>query len=132
MNTGDELADLVRTIELPDMVAYGAATWDWHRLHYDAEYATSIGLDGPAVDGQMIGALIAEHAQDELGPTARIRRLTYRNRNVVRPGDTVRCTGRIVSVSDETTVVIDHEVRVGDRVVATGQVSCVINKPLPG
>ncbi len=117
-----DVADRVRPITQLDMVAYGGATWDWHRLHHDAAYARRAGMAGPVVDGQMLGALLADHALAAVetaapGTTARLTRLWYRNRAPVLAGDTVTC--RVVGVERETggTVHFDQVVLVGDRVV---------------
>lgn len=95
---GDRLRPLERTIGLVDLVAYGAATWDWHRLHYDADHAVAAGLPAPVVDGQMFGALLAEQVTRWLGRSGRIGRLHYRNRAPVHPGSTLRCEGEVVDV----------------------------------
>lgn len=116
---GTELPALVRTIELVDMVVYAGATWDWFRSHYDAGFAAAQQLPGPLVDGQMLGALLAELVQDALGPRARLRRLAFRFRSMVFAGETVTCTGRIESVTagpEGLVVELSHEVRCGDRV----------------
>jgi acyl dehydratase len=97
---GDELPPLRRLIELADMVAYSGATWDWHRIHYDAAYVAARGLPGPLVDGQMIGALLAEHVQDWLGPLAFVHRLGFRLRAAVFAGETVRCEGTVTEVAE--------------------------------
>jgi acyl dehydratase len=110
----EALPDLVRTPTLTDLVAYGAATWDWHRLHYDTAYATAAGLGGPIVDGQLWGALMALHVLDWAGPTARLERLALRYRGVVTAGETVTLRAW-AGASD-----ITHEVRAGERLVATG------------
>ena len=111
---GEALPDLVRTLTLTDLVAYGAATWDWHRLHYDPAYATGAGLPGPIVDGQLWGALMAKHVLDWAGPTGRLDRLAVRYRGVVAAGETV--TLRAWTDGAEIT----HDVRAGERLVATG------------
>lgn len=110
------MKDLERTLEAADLVAYAGATWDWHRLHHDHVYLAERGLDRPVVDGQMLGALMAEHVQDWAGPGARLTRLSYRLVSMVFAGDTVRVTGT-VNQADGT---IEQQVLVGDRVAATG------------
>ena len=88
---------LERTIELPDMVAYAGATWDWHRLHYDSAWLAERGLDRPVVDGQLFGALLAEMVLDWAGPEATLTALSFRFKNLVFAGETVRCTGRVTA-----------------------------------
>ena len=111
---GTEIPPLQRRIELPDMVAYGAATWDWHRLHYDPAHARRLGAPAPLVDGQMLGALLAECVLRYAGPGARLTRLAYRNRTPVLAGNTVSCAGTIATV-DDAGFSVDLSVTVGDR-----------------
>jgi acyl dehydratase len=129
LGPGTTLEPLTRTIELPDMVAYAGATWDWYRTHYDTAFATSQHLRGPLVDGQMLGALLAESVQDALGPRARLRRLAFRFKAMVFAGDTVTCTGTVetaVPGSDGLVVELTHEVRCGERVVVAPASSTVL------
>ena len=88
---------LERRIDLTDMVSYGGATWDWHRLHYDTEYVEEQQLPRPVVDGQMFGVLLAKQVLDHYGPRARVQSMSMRFRAMVYAGDTVRCMARIVS-----------------------------------
>lgn len=119
MKVGDVVPALERTIELTDMVAYAGATWDWHRLHYDAEFAKARGMGSPVVDGQMLGALIAEHAMDHLGPGAFITSLGFRLRSAVVAGDTVRVEGEVTGV-ELGSMSLTQRVFVGDRIAADG------------
>ena len=41
---GEELPVLQKNINLARMMAYGAATWDFIRIHYDADYVREQGL----------------------------------------------------------------------------------------
>ena len=116
MRPGERLPDLERRIELSDMVAYGAATWDWHRLHYDYDHARRAGMRAPVVDGQMLGALLAEQILRVLGPGDRLTRLHFRNRTPVFPGDTICCEARICHVDDQR-LEFEQSIRVGDTVV---------------
>jgi len=109
---GDVLPVLERHLELPDMIAYAGATWDWHRLHYDPDYLAANELPAPVVDGQVFGALLTEQVQDWLGPRAFLRRLEFRFANLVFAGETVRCTGEVTGVEGPI-------VRVAQRVEVT-------------
>ena len=99
VSLGDELPPLRKEIDLPRMMAYGAATWDFIRVHYDADHARELGFPNPFVDGQMLGAFLAQHVQDWAGPGAFLRRLSFRNRVMAYPGDTLVCQG-VVSALD--------------------------------
>jgi acyl dehydratase len=119
MIIGDALPALERTINQADMVAYAGATWDWHRLHYDTRFANERGLPEPVVDGQMLGALMAEQLLDHLGPGAFITNLGFRFKAMVFAGDTVRVEAEITGLEDGI-VQATQRVVVGDRVAAEG------------
>jgi acyl dehydratase len=117
MKPGDEIPPLEREISLPDMVAYGGATWDWHPMHYDREFADLAGLPGPIVDGQMFGGILAKQLIDWLGPRAFLSKLAMRYKAMVFAGETIRCEGQ-VSNTAEGAIEVSQTVRVGDRVAA--------------
>jgi acyl dehydratase len=74
-----KLPDLVVPLRVPQLMAYGAATWDWHQIHYDSAAARASGMPGPVVDGQMFGALIARQIRKWAGPRAHFVELRFRN-----------------------------------------------------
>ena len=100
---GDEITPLVKEIGIARMMAYGAATWDFIRLHYDADYARELGFEAPFVDGQMMGGFLTQQVQDWAGPGAFLRKLAFRNRVMAYPGDSLTCRGVVtdVSIADE-------------------------------
>ena len=96
---GDEITPLVKEIGMARMMAYGAATWDFIRLHYDADYARDLGFEAPFADGQMMGGFLTQHVQDWAGPGAFLRKLAFRNRVMAYPGDSLTCHGVVTDVS---------------------------------
>ena len=123
LSVGHPVPPLERTLTVVTLAAYGGATWDWHRLHYDPEYARARQLPGPVVDGQMFGALLAEALLDWLGPRAFIRRLGFRMKGMVFAGETVRCAGQVTAIhpaGDHDMVAVAQRITVGDRVAAEG------------
>ncbi len=116
------------TIEQPDMIAYAGATWDWHKLHYDADYLAERGLRTPVVDGQMFGAYLAI-ALREWFPGSSISELSFRFKNLVFAGETIRCVGS-VTVSSEESVELDLRVEVvGDGRIAVAPASATLRLP---
>lgn len=124
MKQGDRVPSLERTLDLPSLVAYAAATWDWFDVHYDQSAAVRAGLTAPLVDGQMLGALLAEHALDAFGGRGRITRMSFRFRSPVVAGETIRCEGTIEELGDGHAV-LAQQVFVGDR-VAVGPATTVV------
>ena len=116
VSVGEELTPLRKEIDLPRMMAYGAATWDFIRVHYDADHARELGFPGPFVDGQMLGAFLAQQVQDWAGPGAFLRKLAFRNRVMVYPGDSLVCGGAVTALRrDDDANSLSHwgRVRVG-------------------
>ena len=99
IRVGDELPPLVKEIGMARMMAYGAATWDFVRLHYDADYVRELGFDAPFVDGQMMGGFQTQLTQDWAGPQAFLIKLAFRNRVMAYPGDTLTCRGIVTGLS---------------------------------
>ena len=98
INVGDKITPLSKEIGIARMMAYGAATWDFIRLHYDADYARANGFEAPFVDGQMMGGFLAQHVQDWAGVGAFLRKLAFRNRVMAYPGDSLTCYGVVTKV----------------------------------
>lgn len=122
ISVGQEIPVVHRKIVLSDMVAYSGATWDWHRLHYDSEYADELGMSAPVVDGQMFGALLAKQLIDWLGPRVFLTSLSVRYKSMVFAGETVSLHG-VVKAENRDLIEVSQTVRVGDRVavVATAR-----------
>lgn len=117
LEVGDKLPLLEKRFTTVDLVAYGAATWDWHRLHYDIEYARGRKLPGVIVDGQAFGALLARAALDWAGPRAFISKMSLRMKSMAFAGDTLRAEGTVSEVK-ENAVVLTQRLMNQDRVAA--------------
>ncbi len=135
VKVGDELPALRKEINQARMMAYGAATWDFIRIHYDADYVREQGFKAPFVDGQMLGGFLAQQLQDWAGPEAYLRKLGFRNRVMVYPGDTVTSYGVVTGTNidgGEALVECDlwMENQDGDKVVLPA--SAVVRFPQRG
>jgi acyl dehydratase len=119
VKAGDAIPPLERTISLHDMVAYGAATWDWHPMHYDRDWADAAGLPGPVVDGQMFGGLLAEQIVDWLGPRAFVTHLKFRFKSMMFAGETALCEGEVLEVTGGA-VSMSQRITVSGRLVVEG------------
>lgn len=117
ISAGEELPILEKKFTAVDLVAYGAATWDWHRLHYDADYARSKKLPGAIVDGQAFGALLARAALDWAGPRALIAKMSLRMKSMAFAGDTLRAEG-VVSETRSNLVILSQRLMNQDRLAA--------------
>lgn len=117
VKAGEKLPSLEKSFTSVDLVAYGAATWDWHRLHYDQDYARAKKLPGVIVDGQAFGALLARAALDWAGPRAFLARMSLRMKSMAFAGDTLRAEGE-VSAIQQGRITLVQKLMNGDRVAA--------------
>lgn len=121
LRIADALPGYQKTFSTADLVAYGAATWDWHRLHYDLEYVRSRDLPNVIVDGQVFGALFARQAIRWAGPRAFVVRMNMRMRSMTFAGDTLQGSGEVADLRPEATVdiaVLAQRLLNGERLVA--------------
>jgi len=92
---GQEIPPLKKKISLVDMVRYGSSTWDFVRSHYDYKYVKESGFNSPFVDGQMLGAFLAQLLVDWVGDPGMLKKLTFRYRDFIYPGAALLCKGRV-------------------------------------
>ena len=117
VSPGQKLPVLEHTFTLVDLVLYGAATWDWNRMHYDVEHARRLNLPAPVIDGQEFGAFLARAALEWAGPRAFLKRLALRMKAMAFAGDTLRAEGEVKEVRDGV-VVLTQRLTCGERLVA--------------
>lgn len=117
MRPADKLPVLKKTFTAVDLFAYGAATWDWHRMHYDAELARSKGFASPVIDGQMYGALFARAALEWAGPRGFIAKLSFKMKSMAFAGDTLVATGQVSELTGKTAILAQQLTKDG-KVVA--------------
>lgn len=120
IKVGDAIPVQARTFTTVDLVSYGAATWDWHRLHYDIEYARAMKLPNVIVDGQAYGAVFAKAVLDWAGPRAFVRRMSLKFRSMAFAGDPLRVEGEVsaIEAGADPLVTIAQRLKCGDRLIA--------------
>ena len=97
---GDEVLDLEVTHTREQIKAYADASGDQNPIHQDDEVAKAVGLPGVIAHGMLNYGLLSRALTDWLGDPGRLRRLNVRFSNMVEPGDTVRCRGRVKSIDE--------------------------------
>ncbi|MCP1909503.1 acyl dehydratase [Bradyrhizobium elkanii] len=117
---GQSLPVLERTLTTVDLMAYGAATWDWHRLHYDLDFARSMKLPNVVVDGQAFGALFARAMMDWAGPQAFVARLSFKMKSMAFAGETLQVEGEVTEIRDRTVVLVQR-LTSGGRLVSEAE-----------
>jgi len=95
LDSGSVLPDLRKPpISKMQLVKYAGASGDYNLIHTDDETARTVGLDGVIAHGMLSMAFLGEYCCWLFGPES-VRRLSVRFVEMVRPGDTLTCRGRV-------------------------------------
>ena len=95
LESGSVLPDLRKPpITKVQLVKYAGASGDYNLIHTDDETARSVGLEGVIAHGMLSMAFLGEYLCWLAGPES-VRRLSVRFNEMVRPGDTLTCRGRV-------------------------------------
>jgi len=93
--SGSVLPDLRKPpITKLQLVKYAGASGDYNLIHTDDETARTVGLDGVIAHGMLSMGFLGEYLCWLAGPES-VRRLSVRFHEMVRPGDTLTCRGRV-------------------------------------
>ena len=112
---GQELPDLVKQPTTRQLVQYAGASGDFYEIHYDQEYARSVGLPGVILHGLLKAAFLAQLVTDWAGD-ARLKSFEASYRGMDEPGKPYRCRGRVKEVrADEVEVELWGEDPEGKR-----------------
>jgi acyl dehydratase len=96
---GDQIPELVKRCTPRQLVMWAAASGDFYEIHYDVEYARSIGLPGLVVHGALKNAFLGHLLHDWVAPSGRIVRYGCSYRGMDYPGEDLRCGGTVTSVA---------------------------------
>jgi len=101
LQSGDEIPGLeFGPVTTEILVRWAAVAGDYHRIHYDQEYARAQGLPNVIMQGPFKLALLCRMLTNWLGPNGIIRRIRVRYTAMDLPGDTLQFGGRIQSVEE--------------------------------
>ena len=117
---GAELPELTTAPLAPaDFARYAAASGDHNPLHTDPAAARAAGEPEVIAHGMLLMGLLGRLADALAGPEGR-RALAARFRDKTRPGDALRCGGRIGAAYERDGVgIVEAELWVRDQSGAT-------------
>lgn len=109
MHVGDALPVVVRNASRVELFLYSAATWNPHRIHYDAEYARFEGHPDVIVHGPLQGAWLSQYVTDWAGPEGRILGLSWQNRASAVPEQDYEFRGEVTAVDGDVVTLAVRE-----------------------
>ena len=87
---------------------YAEASGDFNPIHLDENYARQAGFEGVIAHGMLTMAQMAAMLTDWIGNEGEISKLNVRFVGMVRPGNTIRCTG-FIKARSENILICDLE-----------------------
>jgi acyl dehydratase len=97
---GDAILELVERCTPRQLVMWASASGDFYEIHYDVEYARSVGLPGLVVHGALKNAFLGHLLYRWIAPAGRIVRYGCSYRGMDYPGQDLRCRGKVTAISE--------------------------------
>jgi acyl dehydratase len=95
---GDELPVLEVSVSAVQAFFFSAATYNGHRIHYDANWATQVeGYPDIIIQGPLQVALLARTITDWIGADGRLLEYSVQNRGSAYIGDGLRFGGTVTA-----------------------------------
>ena len=98
VQVGQELPDLVKHPTTRQLVQYAGAQGDFYEIHYDQDFARSVGLPGVILHGLLKASFLGQLVTDWLGDRGRLKTFEVSYRGIDVPGHPYRCRGRVTRV----------------------------------
>lgn len=94
---GDSLPALAVTLTAQKIISGAAATRDWQPIHHDHEAAVKAGLRGVIMNSPTQAGWISKFITDWAGPQATVRRMAFRMKDSLCPGDAMVLSGEVTA-----------------------------------
>jgi acyl dehydratase len=98
LKVGQELPELVKHPTTRQLVKYAGAQGDFYEIHYDQEYARSIGLPGVILHGLLKAAFLGQLVTDWIGDAATLKTFEVSYRGIDVPGHPYQCRGKVTRI----------------------------------
>jgi hypothetical protein len=101
LKAGDEIPDLIKNPTTRQLVQYAGAQGDFYEIHYDQDFARSVGLPGVILHGLLKAAFLGQLVTDWLGDRGTLKAFEVSYRGIDQPGRPYRCHGRVAKVDGD-------------------------------
>jgi acyl dehydratase len=96
VEVGAHIPNVVKNVDLLQLVRYAAATWNFYLLHLDREFARRKGFRDANIPAPFYGAFLATVMTGWAGDPGRLKKLNYAVKVMGFPGDTLIGKGTVV------------------------------------
>jgi len=124
VKVGDEITPLSRRVTQEQISAYAEASGDINPIHVNEEFARMVGLPGTIAHGMLDLGILVETLSRWAGGSERVAAVAVRFSKPLLPGQTITCTGRVVSVDTASGLVelaVEAVSDAGERVLTNGR-----------
>jgi acyl dehydratase len=128
---GDPITPLSRRVAQEQIDAYADASGDHNPIHQDPAFAVAVGLPGTIAHGMLELGILAEAISVWAGGSANLLSLSCRFSKPLRAGDTITCSGTVVSVNEldgVATLEVGASSDRGDRVLTNGRATVRLSR----
>lgn len=130
---GQRIADLTKRVTQRQINDYADISGDHNPIHIDPEVARSVGLEGTIAHGMLsmvfLGQTLTDWLATQPSRAGWVARLRVRFQAMVRPGDTLTCSGALAaSPPDQQRINLWINNQRGER-VTTGDADVVFGRP---
>jgi len=116
LHVGQEIPELIKDPTTRQLVQYAGAQGDFYEIHYDQEYAKSVGLPGVILHGLLKAAFLGQLVTDWLGDRRTLKTFEVSYRGIDVPGPSYRCHGKVTKIDgDEVELEVWGEDHAGKR-----------------
>jgi acyl dehydratase len=132
LRAGDVMTPLSRRVTQEHINAYAEASGDRNPIHLDADFARMVGLPGTIAHGMLDLGILVDAVARWAGGSDRVASIGCRFSKPLLPGDTITCTGTVVSVDGEGGIAVLSLEAVsdrGDRVLTNGRAEIRLGPP---
>ncbi|MBM4444557.1 MAG: dehydratase [Chloroflexi bacterium] len=95
IHEGADIPTLEKTPTTRTLVQWAGASGDFFELHYDKEFAKSMGFPNVLVHGRLEAAYLTQLLTDWIGPKGEIKKISVQYRGNAFPGEKLLCKGKV-------------------------------------
>ena len=93
---GAHIPNVVKKVDLLQLIRYAAATWNLYLLHLEKGFALRKGFRDANIPAPFYGAFLATMMSEWAGDPGRLKKLNYSVKVMGFPGDTLTGKGTVV------------------------------------
>ncbi len=134
VEVGTEITPLEKKPTTEQLVRWAGASGDYLQIHYDKDFAQSVGLPNILVHGMLKWQFLIQMVTDWIGVDGKLKKSSCRYKGMDFPGDTLTCKGKVVKkFVDDNDQCLECELSLEnqrDEITVTG--SAVVSVPSRG